>query len=230
MSNDTPVPQSASRLVEELGDALASIDTVDPAAFELVAAVRRLVEATVMTEIPAEDRATVASEIDALTERLNTARRTTTFLLVRHPDGRPEHLTQAGTGRLNPQAPEVTFTRIGPPPPAGAPPQPTEVHMTARLTAAHAGSTGRAHGSAVAALLDEALGHAVSSSGAGGVTANLSIDFRGATPIDADLEIVGRYTHSEGRKNYATGEIRVDGRVTAEARAMFVSERRSRDQ
>jgi Pyruvate/2-oxoacid:ferredoxin oxidoreductase gamma subunit len=26
-------------------------------------------------------------------------------LLVRHPDGRVEHLTQAGYGRLNPQAP-----------------------------------------------------------------------------------------------------------------------------
>jgi len=40
------------------------------------------------------------------------------------------------------------------------------------------------------------------------------------------VEICARYTGSEGRKAFASGEVRVDGSVTAEATGIYVQERR----
>ncbi len=226
MSEPTdPVPASAGELARQLGDRLPLVDDVAPASFELVDAVRALVEATVMTDASPDVRQAVAAEVGRLAERLNAERRSAPYLLVRHANGRPEHLTQAGSGRLNPQAPPMLFLDVPPPSPAGAAPVPVEVHATCTLSAAHAGSTGRAHGSLVAALLDEAVGHAVNASGAGGMTVNLSIDFRRPTPVGEPLLITGRYDRGEGRKSFASAEIRHDGEITAEARALFVRPR-----
>ncbi len=79
-------------------------DQVPPSAFDLAEAVRDLVEATVMTDVDPAERAAVAAEVRALTKRLARAQRPDPVWMVRHPDGAIEHLTQAGTGRLNPQA------------------------------------------------------------------------------------------------------------------------------
>ncbi len=220
-----PVPVSAGELARQLGDLLPLVDDVPPASFDLVDAVRALVEATVMTDVTPEERVAVADAVRELTARLNTVRRPAPYVLVRHANGRPEHLTQAGSGRLNPQAPPMIFVDMPPPAPADSPPVPVEVHATCTLTNAHAGSTGRAHGSLVAALLDEAVGHAVNASGAGGMTVNLSIDFRRPTPVGEPLLVTGRYDGGEGRKSFASGEIRHAGEITAEARALFVRPR-----
>jgi acyl-coenzyme A thioesterase PaaI-like protein len=224
-----PVPQSAGRLAELLGDRLPLVTDVPPEAFALVEQARALVEAVVMTDVGSAERASVAAELERLTARLAAARRDQTYLLVRHPDGRPEHLTQAGSGRLNPQAPPMVFRGLTAPPPAGSETRPVEVAATCVLSAAHAGSTGRAHGSIVSALLDEVIGRAVLAAGATGMTVNLTIDFRRATPIGEELTVTGRYTGGEGRKSFAAAEITVDGTVTAEGRAVFVRERRPGD-
>ncbi|MCU0273693.1 MAG: PaaI family thioesterase [Acidimicrobiales bacterium] len=226
---DTPppasVPGSAGELAARLGDALPLVDSVPAESFALVDAVRRLVGAVVLTDVGPAERASIAREIEALTARLDAARRDHTWLLVRHPDGRPEHLTQAGSGRLNPQAPSVVWTDVPTPPPAGGEPVPAEVRGTCVLGAAHTGSTGRAHGSIVAALLDEAIGHAMLAAGATGMTARLDISFRRATPVGVPVELRARFTGADGRKRFGEGALLVDGEVTAEATALFVRER-----
>jgi hypothetical protein len=40
------------------------------------------------------------------------------------------------------------------------------------------------------------------------------------------VDIVARYTGREGRKSFTSGEVLVDGKVTVEATAIFVGERR----
>lgn len=40
------------------------------------------------------------------------------------------------------------------------------------------------------------------------------------------VDIIGRYVRSEGRKRYATGEVVVDGTITARAELLCISERR----
>ena len=63
-------------------------------------------------------------------------------------------------------------------------------------------------------------------SGATGMTVSLTTSLKGATPYGVPVDLHGRFTGREGRKSYTSGEVVVDGRVTAEATAIFVSERR----
>jgi len=219
-------PQSAARLAELLGDQLPLIDTVPAEAYELVASARELVEAIVMTDIDAKTRADVAAELAAIAERLRARRREEALYLVRHADGRVESLVQAGAGRLNPQAPPIEWVVLPAPPPPGSDPRPGEVRARCTFTAAHSGSPSRVHGGVVAAALDEVVGVAAAAAGASGMTVALNVSLVAGTPFGVPVDIVGRYVRSEGRKRYATGEVIVDGAITARAELLCISERR----
>jgi hypothetical protein len=58
------------------------------------------------------------------------------------------------------------------------------------------------------------------------MTVALSVTLAAGTPFGVPVDIVGRYVRSEGRKRYASGEVLVDGAVTAQAELLCVSERR----
>ncbi|MEX1007642.1 MAG: PaaI family thioesterase [Acidimicrobiia bacterium] len=212
---DRSTPISAARLAEQLGDQLPAAHTIPPESFELVSRIRELVEAVVLTDAPESVRAAAADEIASITERLGAEQRASALLLVRHADGRVESLAQAGSGRLNPQAPPLEFVEFG-----------DEVVARCTLTAAHGGSPSRAHGSVVATLLDEVLGRAVTDAGASGLTVSLEVSYRAATPYGVPLEIRGRLTGRDGRKSFASGEVYADGVVTAVGEAVYVGERR----
>jgi acyl-coenzyme A thioesterase PaaI-like protein len=225
--SETARPVSAARIAEQLGDRLPAVDSLPVEAFDLVDATRSLMEGVVMTDVDPEARAAAARAIRSVVSDLAAVQRAEPLLLARRGGGRGvESLLQAGTGRLNPQAPPVEWTERPVEPEPGSAPVPATVRATCRFTAAHAGSPGRVHGGVIATVLDEALGHAVTCSGVSGMTVSLTVSLRGATPLDEPVEIVGRYTGHEGRKSFASGEVVVDGRVTAEASAIYVSERR----
>jgi acyl-coenzyme A thioesterase PaaI-like protein len=223
----TARPISAARLAEQLGDRMPTVDSLPAESFDLVDATRSLIEAVVMTDVDPEDRASAAETIHSVISKLTAVRREEPLLLARR-DGLcgVESLLQAGTGRLNPQAPPVEWTERPVEPEPGGVPVPATVRAICRFTAAHAGSPGRVHGGVIATVLDEALGHAVTCSGVSGMTVSFTLSLRRATPLDEPVEIVARYNGHEGRKSFATGEVVVDGMVTAEASAIFVSERR----
>jgi acyl-coenzyme A thioesterase PaaI-like protein len=224
--SDERAPLSAARLAADLGDALPGPDQVAPEADELVVRARELVEAVVLTSAPAQVRAEAARTLAAVSEALRSDRRDAPLFLVRHPDGRVESLLQAGSGRLNPQAPPIEWIERPTEPPTGAEPVPAQVAARCTFTAAHAGSPSRVHGGILAAALDEVLGNAVTASGVSGMTVSLTVAFRGGTPFGRPVELVGRYAGHEGRKSFATGEVLVDGVVTVEASAVYVGERR----
>jgi acyl-coenzyme A thioesterase PaaI-like protein len=212
---DRPTPISAARLAEQLGDQLPTLDTIPSDSFELVRRVRELVEAVVLTDVSPEARAAASAEMASITELLRAEQRDDALLLVRQADGRVESLAQAGSGRLNPQAPPLEFVELG-----------EEVVARCTLTAAHSGSPSRAHGSVVATLLDEVLGRAVTDAGASGLTVSLLVNYRAGTPYGVPLEIRGRLTGRDGRKSFASGEVFADGVLTAVGEAVYVSERR----
>lgn len=194
-------------------------------AFTLVGAVRDLVEATVMTDVDPAERAEVAALVADLTKRLKVAERADPVWLVGHGGEKFEHLTQAGTGRLNPQAlsgmwltPEGEDAYFATPDPETG-----EVLARCTFTRSHVGPPGRVHGGSVATLLDHVVGFATAAVGKSGMTAGLDIRYRGATPYNVPLLIRARYTHSEGRKHFATGEIVADGVVTASALGVFIN-------
>ncbi|WP_406284603.1 PaaI family thioesterase [Embleya sp. NBC_00896] len=228
-SNTRPLPPaSATALAELMAGTLPDSSSVTPEALELADRVRDLVEAVVLTDVDAAVRKDAAERIAAVTAALGAARREQAVSLIRHPDGRLEHLTQMGSGRLNPQAPRLVFEEVPQRADVTAEPAVVEIHARCVLTAAHGGPPARAHGGIVAVILDQLLGVAASAAGAPGLTAGLDIRYRKATPYGVPLELTGRWTGREGRKSFATGEIRADGEVTAEATAVFIAERRVR--
>jgi acyl-coenzyme A thioesterase PaaI-like protein len=97
-----------------------------------------------------------------------------------------------------------------------------EVRARVTLTRAHVGPPERAHGGVVATILDQVVGFAAAAVDRPGMTAGLDIRYKAATPLDTELMIHARYTHSEGRKHFATGEIVVDGQITASAFGVFI--------
>jgi acyl-coenzyme A thioesterase PaaI-like protein len=219
-------PVSAARVAELLGDSLPDPAQIPASAFELVAATRELVEAVVMTDVDGDARAAAAAELGTVTDRLRGRRRPDALYMVRHADGRVESLNQAGSGRLNPQAPPIEWIHRPKEPPPGSTPTPVEVRARCTFGPQHGGSPGRVYGGVLGCALDEVLGVAVLVSGATGMTVALSVSLRGGTPYGVPVDIVGRYTGSEGRKSFASGEVVVDGKVTVEATAIFVGERR----
>ena len=231
---DSPLPTgdpdarsvaSASRLAEQLGDRLPAASTLAPEAFELAERVRELLDAVVMTDADAAERAAAAARISEVTAALNARRRDHHLLLVRHPDGRIESMTQPGSGRLNAQAPPLEWVHRPTEPAAGSSPRAVEVCARCTFTPRHGGSPGRVHGSVLAGVLDEVTGIAIRAAGAGGMTVALDVSLKGAVPLGAPAVITARYTGGEGRKSYATGEITVHDAVVAHARVIYVAER-----
>lgn len=228
MDEGTPAPVSAARVAELAGDALPDPAEIPQAAFDLVAATRDLTAAVVMTDVDATVRAEAVTELADLTARLRAAQRPDAMFLSRHADGRVESLTQAGSGRLNPQAPPIEWIERPKEPPPGTTPTPVEVHARCTFGPQHGGSPGRVYGGVLACALDEVLGIAALVAGATGMTVSLTTSLKGATPYGVPVDIYSRFTGQDGRKSYTSGEVVVDGKVTAEATAIFVSERRDR--
>ena len=226
MTAPDATPVSAARVAELLGDQLPDAALIPPSAFALVAQARALVEAVVMTDVDAEVRATAVADLAAITERLRAERRADALYMVRHADGRIESLNQAGSGRLNPQAPPIEWIHRPQEPLRGSEPTPIEVRARCTFGPQHGGSPGRVYGGVLACALDEVLGIAALVSGATGMTVALSVSLKAGTPFGVPVDIVARYTGSEGRKNFVSGEVVVDGKVTVEATAIFVGERR----
>jgi acyl-coenzyme A thioesterase PaaI-like protein len=214
---------SSVELAQRRGDSLPGTEVVTPGALALVDAVRRLSEVVVVTGADDARRADAARRLRAISDELAEPRRSEAVLLIRHGDGRLEHLTQAGSGRLNPQAPPIWFDPFPTPPPPGAEPQPVELVAHCTFSAAHGGPPGRAHGGVVAALLDEVIGYSAFVAGAPGMSVSLSVRFRSATPREVPLEVRARLTRWEGRKRWATGEVLADGRITAEGECVIIA-------
>ena len=226
-ADGTPTkPASSWKLALELGDALPRTDDVaNPSALALVAEIRALMDAAVVTDVPAAERAGIAAEIAALSARLRASTRPDGPLLTRRADGMLQHLTNAGSGRLNPHAPLVEFIDLPAAPPVGTEPFSMEVHARCTFTEAHAGSPARVHGGPVMSVLDEALGMAVTVAGASGMTVEITTTLRAGVPIGVPVDLHARFTHREGRKAWATGELLVDGSVAAAATALYIAER-----
>lgn len=94
------------------------------------------------------------------------------------------------------------------------------------------GPPGHAHGGAVAAVLDEAMGSAAWVEGHPMVMAHLATDFRRMLPLGTDARLEARVTGVDGRKVHLEGRL-VDegGQAYAEATGLGVvlEEERSRE-
>jgi acyl-coenzyme A thioesterase PaaI-like protein len=183
---------------------------------ELAVAVRRLMDASVLTTAEEAELREAIAAMDAISAQLEGESG------ERLRNGTPwPTLEQMGKGDRphNPVA--------GPDNPL-SPPMLVELcddgSITSELTMRpiHEGPPGGVHGGFVAALLDQLLGTANIVYGVGAMTAGLNIRYRRPTPIGVPLTLTARTDRIEGRKVFSSGEITAGGVVCAEAEGVFI--------
>jgi acyl-coenzyme A thioesterase PaaI-like protein len=188
----------------------------DGPAEHLAASVRAFLDAVVTSDADCDEQLEIAAAVDALTERLSGADGSRLNSGMPWPPvermRRGDRPYNAILGRAHPMAP----------------PMPVKVcddgSVMSELTmrAIHEGPGGFVHGGWVAALLDQLLGSANIVSGHPAMTGQLTIRYRAGTPYGVPLVLRARTDSVEGRRVHASGEITVDGKVTADAKGLFI--------
>jgi acyl-coenzyme A thioesterase PaaI-like protein len=98
-----------------------------------------------------------------------------------------------------------------------------EATATVITTAVFEGPPGLLHGGFVAAMLDALLSTLVQAQGIRAVTVKLDVRYLRAVEIGAELDLRGIVNPVEGRKIKASGWIRADDDLIAEAEALFIT-------
>lgn len=97
------------------------------------------------------------------------------------------------------------------------------IHGETTLTLHEQGPPNMAHGGASAAILDEAMGAAVWSSGLMVAAVNLNVNFRKPVPLGVEIKVRAMVVERKGRRIHTRSEIVLpDGRVAVEATGIFV--------
>ena len=182
----------------------------------LVSRVHTLIETVANTEADPDALAAAAAAVEEINDGLARAPRRQIGTMVRRelPDGDSEYgtITNIVAGDTNPAAPPLSLV----PADGGG------VRGEVTLDTVYQGPPGLVHGGWIAALLDQAVGTASFLATSPGLTAKLEVDYRRPTPLFNPLEITAEVERTERRKVYVNGRIRVNGEVTAEAKAIMV--------
>jgi acyl-coenzyme A thioesterase PaaI-like protein len=182
-------------------------------AVALGAAVRRLMNASVLTNADDAQLADVAEQINVIAAGLeNAGLRDAMQLADEDSMRRNDRPYSPVIGAANPIAPPLTVTALAD----------QTVVGECTMQPIHEGPPGAIHGGWVAMLLDQLLGHATAASGNRGFTAELTVRYRRPTPYGAPLTLRGRADGVDGRRVYTSAEIVVDDVVTAEAKGLFL--------
>jgi acyl-coenzyme A thioesterase PaaI-like protein len=183
---------------------------------ELAAAVRRLADVAVETDVEPDEVEAVTRELDALAARLGVQ------LDTRGYSG----LVGPAVDYSIPEAPMPLNPIIG----ACSPVRPDvrmwfedgEVHGTATMSKRFVGPPGFAHGGISAMLVDQLTAVSPGAMGVKGITKTLHVRFRRPLPLDEPLELVGR-CERDGDALTATCEVRARGEVAVEGRAELIT-------
>jgi acyl-coenzyme A thioesterase PaaI-like protein len=183
-------------------------------------AVRALVDVTIRTEVDPDEIRAAQAEVEAIVERLRKEQMEGAYgVRFRHDGKRGRNWGNAVMGLRNPIAPPLDVRSDG----AG------RAWSDFHLGAAYEGPPGLVHGGVISLMLDQVLGHAVSTSGRPGMTGTLTIVYRQGTPL-GDLRCEAWVDRREGIKTWGKGRIlNAEGEVTAEAEGVFILPKWARD-
>jgi acyl-coenzyme A thioesterase PaaI-like protein len=182
-------------------------------------AVRELVDATIRTEVDADDVRAAQVELEAIVERLRKKQIDGAYGVRFRADGsRGRNWGNAVMGLRNAIAPPLDIRTDG----AG------KAWSDFHLGAAYEGPPGLVHGGVISLMLDQVLGHAVSTSGRPGMTGTLTIVYRQGTPL-GDLRVEAWVDREEGIKTWAKARMIGPEGVTAEAEGVFLLPRALRE-
>jgi acyl-coenzyme A thioesterase PaaI-like protein len=184
---------------------------------ELGTALRELVDASVLTTVPADELRAVAADARAAAARLTADRRPVNQLPVLDDPVAFRRVYNPVTGVGSALAPPVDIRRAD----GGL------VAETA-LGPAYEGPPGYVHGGVSSLLMDQLLGSAVIAAGLWGMTAQLELDYHRPVPLDTPLVLRARVDGNQGRRTTATGTIALadePGSPLVEARGVWVTPR-----
>jgi uncharacterized protein (TIGR00369 family) len=89
------------------------------------------------------------------------------------------------------------------------------------------GPPGFAHGGAVAAVLDEAMGTACFEAGRMGFTVTMTVNYRAAAPLHQPLRVTASVERTEGRKSFTWAALtNHEGQLIADATGIFIMSER----
>lgn len=183
----------------------------------LTASVRRLIDATIRTEVDLAAIADAADKIDAATARLSDSLLPGSFGVQTTPDGRSIALGNVVIGRRNPIAPPLVVDHDA----DGA------VHTDFVLGAAYEGPPGHVHGGICALILDHVLGATAHKPDQPAVTGTLTLRYVRGTRLGQRLRAQAQVNRIDGTKTFAVGSISDSDGVTVEAEGIFIHPRKT---
>jgi acyl-coenzyme A thioesterase PaaI-like protein len=176
---------------------------------ELGAALRKLVDAAVLTSASPDELRAAAAAADELTAMLSGPA-VTVDDSVRAGSYR-EQMSLVG-GASHPIAPQLRMVRVDSESALG------EVVIGPVFQ----GGPGLVHGGILALLIDHAMGCVAAQPDRPAMTARLTMRYRRPTPLGVPLTVSVRLDRTEGRKLLLSAAITADGTVTVEAEAVFL--------
>ena len=180
----------------------------------LAESVRRLIDATIRTQVDPATLAAAKEKIDCATEELSTALMPGSFGVRETDDGHTMAWGNVVIGLRNPVAPPLAINH-------GAD---GLVWSDFALGAAYEGPPGHVHGGVCAMVLDHVLGATAHKPGKPAYTGTLRIRFLRGTPL-GPLRAEARVDRVEGVKTFATGHLADAEGITVEAEGVFVHPR-----
>lgn len=184
----------------------------------LTGAVRRLIDATIRTEVDTSAIAAATEKIDSATAQLSDALLPGSFGVQTGSDGQSTALGNVVIGLRNPVAPPLAIHH-------GAD---GVVHTDFVLGAAYEGPPGHVHGGVCAMILDHVLGATAHLPGKPAVTGTLTLRYLSGTPLGQPLHAQAHVERIDGVKTFAVGHIACSDGVTVEAEGIFIHPRNAR--
>lgn len=192
------------------------------ARLEAAGVLRRLGHAIVAHEVDDEmferittDARGLLAAVEATPERVRTPLDMVhAVFVVPPPDGRgrtnfPDDIV---TGKANPLGMAADITRQG-----------DVAVLRTTLGPAFEGAPGRAHGGAVAALMDEVMGFVLSINATPAYTGRLTITYRAPTPLGVEVEMRAKLRSRHGRKLHIEADARHGTTLIAHGEGLFIA-------
>jgi acyl-coenzyme A thioesterase PaaI-like protein len=182
----------------------------------LTASVRRLIDATIRTEVDAASIDAARDKIDSATTQLSESLMPESFGVRWSPEGRYIAMGNAVIGVRNPVAPPLIIHVAD-----GA------VHTDFVLGAAYEGPAGHVHGGVCALILDHVLGATAHQPGKPAYTGTLTLRYLRGTPLGRPLRAQAHIDRTDGTKTFAVGHIADVEGITVQAEGVFIHRRKA---
>lgn len=184
----------------------------------LAESVRSLVDATIRTEVDADEVVAIRAEIDAATARLRSKQIDGAFGVRYTTGGDRMAWGNPVIGVRNPIAPPLVIERDA----SGA------AFTDFVLGAPYEGPPGHVHGGIAALVLDHVLGEAASDRETPRFTGTITMRYLRTTKLGW-LHAEARIDRSEGVKTFVVGHLADEDGITVEAEGVFIKPRWARD-